>query len=206
METILIVDDEPSMTRMIRMTLEMTKRYQVREENHAVRALTATVRTVTTHRPASPPPALRAEVSDDQRRLLDTCASLLAISLERIHYIDVAQKSTVQIESERLRNSLLSSEACPVMAKRPASNRGKGPRSAASATATPVPKPAPPAASPWRFRRGSRRIPAPLPDWRASSRGRSAAARRRGSRAGYGSHRRPCSAPWWRGSLKEFAP
>ena len=44
----------------------------------------------------------------EQRRLLDTCASLLAISLERIHYIDVAQASTVQIESERLRNSLLS--------------------------------------------------------------------------------------------------
>lgn len=44
----------------------------------------------------------------EQRRLLDTCASLLAISLERIHYIDVAQTSTVQIESERLRNSLLS--------------------------------------------------------------------------------------------------
>ena len=44
----------------------------------------------------------------DQRRLLETCASLLAISLERIHYIDVAQKSTLQIESERLRNSLLS--------------------------------------------------------------------------------------------------
>ena len=44
----------------------------------------------------------------EQRRLLETCASLLAISLERIHYIDVAQQSTVQIESERLRNSLLS--------------------------------------------------------------------------------------------------
>jgi two-component system sensor histidine kinase KdpD len=44
----------------------------------------------------------------EQRRLLDTCASLLAISLERIHYIDVAQTSTLQIESERLRNSLLS--------------------------------------------------------------------------------------------------
>lgn len=44
----------------------------------------------------------------EPRRLLQTCASLLAISLERIHYIDVAQKSTVQIESERLRNSLLS--------------------------------------------------------------------------------------------------
>ena len=44
----------------------------------------------------------------EQRRLLQTCASLLAISLERIHYIDVAQQNTVQIESERLRNSLLS--------------------------------------------------------------------------------------------------
>jgi two-component system sensor histidine kinase KdpD len=43
----------------------------------------------------------------DQRRLLDTCASLLAISLERIHYIEVAQSTTVQMESERLRNSLL---------------------------------------------------------------------------------------------------
>jgi two-component system sensor histidine kinase KdpD len=53
-------------------------------------------------------PADRATLGVDQRRLLDTCASLLAISLERIHYIDVAQKSTVQIESERLRNSLLS--------------------------------------------------------------------------------------------------
>lgn len=44
----------------------------------------------------------------EPQRLLQTCASLLAISLERIHYIEVAQKSTVQIESERLRNSLLS--------------------------------------------------------------------------------------------------
>jgi two-component system sensor histidine kinase KdpD len=44
----------------------------------------------------------------EQKQLLETCASLLAISLERIHYIEVAQASTVQIESERLRNSLLS--------------------------------------------------------------------------------------------------
>ena len=36
---ILIIDDEPSMTRMIRLTLEMTKRYQVREENNAMHAL-----------------------------------------------------------------------------------------------------------------------------------------------------------------------
>lgn len=41
------------------------------------------------------------------RQLLDTCASLLAISLERIHYVQVAQQSTVHMESERLRNSLL---------------------------------------------------------------------------------------------------
>jgi two-component system, OmpR family, sensor histidine kinase KdpD len=53
-------------------------------------------------------PADRRTLGPDPRRLLDTCASLLAISLERIHYIDVARRSTVQIESERLRNSLLS--------------------------------------------------------------------------------------------------
>ena len=46
-------------------------------------------------------------LSPERRELLDTCASLLAISLERIHYIDVARASTLQIESERLRNSLL---------------------------------------------------------------------------------------------------
>ena len=43
----------------------------------------------------------------EQRRLLETCASLLAISLERVHYVDIAQTVTVQMESERLRNSLL---------------------------------------------------------------------------------------------------
>lgn len=53
------------------------------------------------------PPAQRSW-GTEQRRLLQTCASLLAISLERIHYNDVAQRTTVQIESERLRNSLLS--------------------------------------------------------------------------------------------------
>lgn len=49
------------------------------------------------------------KLGPDQLRLLDTCASLVAIALERIHYIDIAQKNTLQIESERLRNSLLSS-------------------------------------------------------------------------------------------------
>ena len=43
----------------------------------------------------------------EQRRLLDTFASLLAIALERIHYVDVAQRTTVHMESERLRNALL---------------------------------------------------------------------------------------------------
>jgi two-component system sensor histidine kinase KdpD len=43
----------------------------------------------------------------EQRRLLDTFASLLAIALERVHYVGVAQETTVQMESERLRNSLL---------------------------------------------------------------------------------------------------
>jgi two-component system sensor histidine kinase KdpD len=54
------------------------------------------------------PPGSTRPWGIEQRRLLQTCASLLAISLERIHYIEVAQSSTVQIESERLRNSLLS--------------------------------------------------------------------------------------------------
>jgi len=54
------------------------------------------------------PAAGDRELGPEPRRLLDTCASLLAISLERIHYIEVAQSSTLQIESERLRNSLLS--------------------------------------------------------------------------------------------------
>jgi two-component system sensor histidine kinase KdpD len=44
----------------------------------------------------------------EQRRQLDTFASLIAIAIERVHYVEIAQLTTVQIESERLRNSLLS--------------------------------------------------------------------------------------------------
>ncbi|MDP9043851.1 MAG: DUF4118 domain-containing protein [Pseudomonadota bacterium] len=44
----------------------------------------------------------------EQRRQLETFALLCGIALERVHYVDVAQNATVQIESERLRNSLLS--------------------------------------------------------------------------------------------------
>jgi two-component system sensor histidine kinase KdpD len=50
----------------------------------------------------------RQLMAPEQRRLLDTFARLIAISLERIHYVDVAQSTTLQMESERLRNSLLS--------------------------------------------------------------------------------------------------
>jgi two-component system, OmpR family, sensor histidine kinase KdpD len=43
----------------------------------------------------------------EQRQLLDTFAALVAIALERVHYVGVAQEALVRMESERLRNSLL---------------------------------------------------------------------------------------------------
>ena len=43
----------------------------------------------------------------EQRQLLDTFAALIAIALERVHYVEVAQAAQVSVESERLRNSLL---------------------------------------------------------------------------------------------------
>jgi two-component system, OmpR family, sensor histidine kinase KdpD len=43
----------------------------------------------------------------EQRQLLDTFAALIAIALERVHYVGVAQNALVRMESERLRNSLL---------------------------------------------------------------------------------------------------
>jgi len=46
-------------------------------------------------------------LAPEQRRLLDTFARLIAIALERVHYVGVAQTTIVQMESERLRNSLL---------------------------------------------------------------------------------------------------
>jgi two-component system sensor histidine kinase KdpD len=44
----------------------------------------------------------------EQRQQLETFAALTAMALERVHYVAVARAATVQIESERLRNSLLS--------------------------------------------------------------------------------------------------
>jgi len=43
----------------------------------------------------------------EQRRQLDALAALAAIALERVHYVEVAQAALVNMESERLRNSLL---------------------------------------------------------------------------------------------------
>jgi two-component system, OmpR family, sensor histidine kinase KdpD len=43
----------------------------------------------------------------EQRQLLDTFAALIAIALERVHYVGLAQDALVRMESERLRNSLL---------------------------------------------------------------------------------------------------
>jgi two-component system sensor histidine kinase KdpD len=43
----------------------------------------------------------------EQKRQLDTFCALAAIALERVHYVDVAQKALLRMESERLRNSLL---------------------------------------------------------------------------------------------------
>ena len=44
----------------------------------------------------------------EQRQQFETFAALMAIALERVHYVEVARDALVQIESERLRNSLLS--------------------------------------------------------------------------------------------------
>ncbi|HEV3143366.1 MAG TPA: sensor histidine kinase KdpD [Gemmataceae bacterium] len=45
----------------------------------------------------------------EQRRLLETCASLIALSIERDHSILKAHEAHLQVQSEQLRNSLLSS-------------------------------------------------------------------------------------------------
>ena len=54
------------------------------------------------------PPSGRWSAAPEQQRLLETSASLVAIALERVHFISVAQEVLVKMESEQLRNSLLS--------------------------------------------------------------------------------------------------
>ncbi len=54
--------------------------------------------------PADPTPDTLAE----QKPLLTTLASLVAIAVERLHYVEVAQTTQVEVVSERLRSSILS--------------------------------------------------------------------------------------------------
>ena len=44
----------------------------------------------------------------EQQRLLETAASQIALALERVHYVEVAQDAIIAMESERLRNGVLS--------------------------------------------------------------------------------------------------
>ena len=53
--------------------------------------------------PANP----RLLMIPEQRQLLDTYAALIAIAIERVHFVTVARDTLVSMESERLRNSLL---------------------------------------------------------------------------------------------------
>ncbi|HWG10039.1 MAG TPA: DUF4118 domain-containing protein [Rhodanobacteraceae bacterium] len=43
----------------------------------------------------------------EEQRLLEACCSQLALALERVHFVEVAQRTLVQIEGERMRNTLL---------------------------------------------------------------------------------------------------
>ncbi|MEO7548118.1 MAG: ATP-binding protein, partial [Ramlibacter sp.] len=43
----------------------------------------------------------------EQAQQLDTLARQIAIALERVHYVEIAQQAVVEMESEKLRNALL---------------------------------------------------------------------------------------------------
>jgi two-component system, OmpR family, sensor histidine kinase KdpD len=61
------------------------------------------IRGVLALRPAQP----RWLLIPEQVQQLDTLARQIAIALERVHYVDIAQQAVVEMESERLRNALL---------------------------------------------------------------------------------------------------
>ena len=64
---------------------------------------TMRVRGVLAIKPAQP----RWLLIPEQVQQLDTLARQIAIALERVHYVEIAQQSIVQMESERLKNTLL---------------------------------------------------------------------------------------------------
>lgn len=47
-------------------------------------------------------------LTDEQERLLQTCAAQIALAIERVHYAEAARAAMVSVEAERLRNTLLS--------------------------------------------------------------------------------------------------
>ncbi|MES2771427.1 MAG: DUF4118 domain-containing protein [Pseudomonadota bacterium] len=53
------------------------------------------------------PPAMQLIEEPEEKRLLDTFAAQIALALERVHYVAVAQDVLVSMEGERLRNALL---------------------------------------------------------------------------------------------------
>ncbi len=61
------------------------------------------VRGVLALRPSQP----RWLLIPEQLQQLDTLARQIAIALERVHYVDIAQQAVVEMESEKLRNALL---------------------------------------------------------------------------------------------------
>ena len=61
------------------------------------------VRGVLATQPAQP----RWLLIPEQMQQLDTLARQIAIALERVHYVDIAQRAVVQMESERLKGTLL---------------------------------------------------------------------------------------------------
>lgn len=61
------------------------------------------VRGVLALEPANP----RWLLIPEQAQQLETQARQIAIALERVHYVEVAQKAVLEVESERLRNALL---------------------------------------------------------------------------------------------------
>ena len=61
------------------------------------------VRGVLALKPAQP----RWLLIPEQMQQLDTLARQIAIALERVHYVEIAQQAVVEMESERLRNALL---------------------------------------------------------------------------------------------------
>ncbi len=55
------------------------------------------------------PEELGRFLDPEQRRLLETCASLIALSIERDRSVLEAQQAQIQVQAEQMRNSLLSS-------------------------------------------------------------------------------------------------